>query len=261
VIFVNIKNNIAMDSKTLTFLRLMGLYQILDPNTVKIYGYNIHHIVIMIFVSFLFVVSMLFPIGLIYLRNDITAFLYYGGCLSNFMLSCFKIFKVMYCSKDIWKFIDVTRYYLNTYKHYNINVLKNWDTRSIRAIYIYIMIWLIGFISWFSSPYILNEYTVKIRNIDGSYSNYRVNIFNIYLIASDETYNMHFYIFYIIEIIIHFCYVYSSVVSDIIIILISFEINSRMEIICIACGSLNYNICPKEGLSELFFVSLNIKYN
>jgi len=250
-----------MDSNTLTFLRLTGLYQILDPNTAKMYGCNIYHIVIVIFASFTLVVSMLFPIGFIYLRNDIIALMYYVGCISNFMLCCFKVFIVLYYSKDIWKFIDVTKYYLTLYKHYNINVLKNWQTRSTRVMSIYIIIMFIGFSSWFFSPYVLNESTVTIRNIDGSYGKYRLNIFNLYLIASDETYNMYFNVFYLIEIIMNICFLYFTIVCDIIMILISFEITSRMEIICIACGSLNYNIiCSKEGLSELpDFVLLNIK--
>lgn len=260
MVFANVKNNIIMDSKVLKFLRLTGLYQILDPNTAKIYGCNIYHIVIVFFASFTLVVSMLFPIGFIYLRNDIIALMLYIGCISNFMLCCFKVFNVLYYSKDIWRFID-TKYYLTLYKHYNTNVLKNWETKSTRVMYLYIIIMFIDFSFWFFSPCVLNESIVTIRNIDGSYGKYRLNIFNLYLIASDEMYNMYFYVFYFIEIIMNICFLYFTIVYDIIMILISFEIISRMEIICIACGSLNYNItCSKEGLSELpDFVLLNIK--
>jgi len=250
-----------MDSKASTFLRRTGLYKILDPNTAKIDGCNIYHIVIVFFAWFTLVVSILFPMGFIYLRNDIIALMFYVGCISNFMLCYFKVFNVLYYSKDIWKFIYVTKYYLTLYKHYNTNVLKNWQTRSTRVMYLYFIIMFIGFSFWFFSPHALNESTVTIRNIDGSYGKYRLNIFNLYLIVSDETYNMYFYVFYVIEIIMHICFLYFTIVCDIIMILISFEIISRMEIICIACGSLNYNIiCSKEGLRELpDFVLLNIK--
>jgi len=247
-----------MNLNTLKFARLTGLYQILNPNTTTFCGCNIYHIVIVFFGSYMLTMSMLFPIGLFYLRNDIIAFMYYMGSISNLLLSCYKMGNILYYFKDIWKCIADTSFNCISYKHYDRNVFKKWQTRSLRVTYIYIVITVFIFFCWIFSPCVMNNSIRNIRNTDGSYSKYRMNIFNLYLIASDETYNLNFYVFYVIEIIINICYLYFTLVCDILMILIYFEISSGMETICIACESLNYNtICSKNDLSEyLNFVSL-----
>lgn len=246
-----------MDSKqekqyifNMKLARIMGLYQILIPNSFSIFGYNIYHIITVFFVSFTFAISMLFPIGLLYLRNDIIAIMYYMGCISNFLLSCFKMVNILYHSKDIWKCIDVTSFNYISYKNYDRNVFKNWQTRSIRVTYIYIVIALFAFFCWIFSPCIMNKSVIAIRNIDGSYSKYRMNIFNLYLIASNETYNRNFYIFYVIEIIISICYVYFTIVFDVLMLLVCFAISYQLETISNTIKSLGHEICTRDIMSE-----------
>lgn len=255
-----------MDSKhekqyifNMKLAKIMGLYQILTPNSTSIFGYNIYHIVIVFFGSFMFVISMLFPIGLLYLRNDMIALMYYMGCISNFILSSYKMGNILYYSKDIWKCIDVTNFYFISYKHYDRNLFKNWQTRSIRITYIYIVIALFAFFCWIFSPCVMNKSIITIRNIDGSYSKYRMNIFNIYLIASHETYNMNFYIFYTIEIIVSVCYVYFTIIFDVLMLLICFAISYQLETISKTIKSLGYNLCIQDNIGAyvcgLFFTT------
>lgn len=234
--------------------RIMGLHQILTPNHITICGYNIYHIVIVFFGSFMFAISMLFPFGLLYLRNDIIAIMYYMGCISNFILSSCKMGNILYHSKDIWKCIDVTNFYYISYKHYDRNLFKNWQTRSIRITYLYIVIALFAFFCWISSPCVMNKSIVTIINIDGSHSKYRMNIFNIYLIASDETYNIHFYLFYVVEIIISICYVYFTIVFDVLMLLMCFAISYQLETISNTIESLGYEICSQDNLLSAYEV-------
>ncbi|XP_060835649.1 odorant receptor 46a-like [Rhopalosiphum padi] len=246
-----------MDSKhekqyifNMNLARIMGLYQILTPTSTKICGYNIYHTVIVVFGSFMLAISMLFPIGLLYLRNDIIALMYYMGCISNFVLSSYKMGNILYYSKDIWKCIDVTSFYFISYKHYDRNVFKKWQTRSIRVTYLYIVIALFAFFCWIFSPCVMNKSIITIRNIDGSYSKYRMNIFNIYLIASHETYNTYFYIFYIIEIIVSVCYVYFTIIFDVLMLLICFAISYQLETISNTIESFGYEKCTQNNISN-----------
>ncbi|XP_060876259.1 odorant receptor 46a-like [Metopolophium dirhodum] len=256
-----------MDSKqekqyifNMKLARIMGLYQILIPNSTSIFGYNIYHIVIVFLLSFTFAISMLFPIGLLYLRNDIIAIMYYMGCISNFLLSCFKMVNILYHSKDIWKCIDVTSFNYISYKHYDRNVFKNWQTRSIRVTYIYIVIALFAFFCWIFSPCIMNKSVIAIRNIDGSYSKYRMNIFNLYLIASNETYNKNFYVFYVIEIIISICYVYFTIVFDVLMLLVCFAISYQLETISNTIKSLGHEICTMDNMRTSNSIQLKEKH-
>ncbi|KAF0766000.1 odorant receptor 46a-like, partial [Aphis craccivora] len=231
-----------MDSKhekqyifNMKLAKIMGLYQILTPDSISIFGYNIYHIVIVFFGAFMFVISMLFPIGLLYLRNDMIALMYYMGCISNFILSSYKMGNILYYSKDIWRCIDVTNFYFISYKHYDRNLFKNWQTRSIRITYIYIVIALFAFFCWIFSPCVMNKSIITIRNIDGSYT-------------SHETYNMHFYIFYIIEIIVSVCYVYFTIIFDVLMLLICFAISYQLETISSTIKSLGYNLSIQDSI-------------
>ncbi|XP_025195448.1 odorant receptor 4-like [Melanaphis sacchari] len=255
-----------MDSKqekqyifNMKLARIMGLYQILTPNSTKIFNYNIYHVVIVFFGSFMFIISMLFPIGLLYLRNDIIAFMYYMGCINNFLLSSYKMGNILYYSKDIWKCIDVTSFYFVSYKHYDRNLFENCQKRSIRITYIYIVIALFAFFCWIFSPCVMNKSIITIRNIDGSYSNYRMNIFNIYLLASHETYNMNFYIFYIIEIIVSVCYVYFTIVFDVLMLLICFAISYQLETISNSIKLLGYEIATQDNIRTSKSIQLEKK--
>ncbi|CAI6364119.1 unnamed protein product [Macrosiphum euphorbiae] len=256
-----------MDSKqekqyifNMKLARIMGLYQILIPSSFSIFGYNIYHIITVFFVSFTFAISMLFPIGLLYLRNDIIAIMYYMGCISNFLLSCFKMVNILYHSKDIWKCIDVTSFNYISYKNYDRNVFKNWQSRSIRVTYIYIVIALFAFFCWIFSPCIMNKSVIAIRNIDGSYSKYRMNIFNLYLIASNETYNRNFYIFYVIEIIISICYVYFTIVFDVLMLLVCFAISYQLETISNTIKSLGHEIRTRDIMRTSNSIKLKEKH-
>lgn len=231
--------------------RAMGLYQILNPNSTKIYGHNIYHIVVLVFGSFMFAASMLFPIGLVHLRNDMIAFMYYNGCISNFLLSCYKISNILYYSDIIWQCIDVTSFYFISYKHYDRNVFKNWQKRCTQTTYVYIIIALFAFFCWIFSPSAMNKSIIMIRNVDGSYSKYRMNIFNIYLLASHETYNLHFYVFYAIEIVISICYMYFTIVFDVLMVLICFAISYQLETISSTIETLGYKTrTPQDIPSE-----------
>ncbi|VVC36724.1 Hypothetical protein CINCED_3A012535 [Cinara cedri] len=93
---------------------------------------------------------------------------------------------------------------------------------------------------WISSPYVLSKTIVTIKNLDGSYAKYRMNIFNLYFIASDETYNKYFNVFYLIEITVAICFTYFSVVFDIVVITICVTISCQLDAIGDAFQSLGH---------------------
>lgn len=185
-----------MDSKKLKISRLADLYHILNSNTTTFCGYNNDHIVFWFFRSFLFAVSIMFPIGLQYLRNVIIEYMYYIGCISNFILYCYKIYNVLYYSKDIWKLINVTKLYLSSNKHYNSNVPKNRQTQSVQIIHLNTTVKLFASFTWFFSQCVLNKSKIAMRNnIGRSYSKYQRNI-NLNVIASREMYNICIFIYF-----------------------------------------------------------------
>lgn len=238
----------------LKLARLVGINRILDPNTTKLFGYNAMHIIIVFFVLFVSTSSMLCPIGLYYLTNDVTAFIFYLGCVINLLLSCYKIINVLYYSEDLWKCIEITSIKFISYKGNNMSIMKNWRLRSIRVSYICFTIVFAAWFCWSLSPCAFKKTTIKIKNLDGSYNYYRMNIFNIYLLVSDETYNNHFNIFYFIEIINGVCFFYFTIIYDILMITMCFAISCQLEAIYKSFKFLGYNCSKRKYLSTYRFI-------
>jgi hypothetical protein len=223
-----------------TLSKYVGLYQVLHPNTKTLFGYNMYHIVIVFFGLLTLSVCLLFPIGLYHLMNDVTAFILYIGCIDNFVFSCCKVINILYYIEDIWKCIDVTGFGFMKYKHYDVNVFKKWRRLCVQITYICSSLTFFALICWNSSPLILNNTKIRIRNLDGSYNTYRLNVFNVYIMASEETYNEHFYVYFFIETIIGICFTYFTVIFDIFMITMCFALTCQLETVCHAIQSLGY---------------------
>lgn len=229
--------------------KLMGLYQILDPNTIRIFGHNVYHIGLVFVSLYMMAISMLCPIGLFYLMNDINAFVFYLGCIQNYVFSCYKIINLLYYSNDIWKCTDISSVKFLSYRYYNRSIFKNWQTRSIRLSNIYVSLSVIATLFWLIISKSLSKNIVTIKNLDGSFSKYRMNIFNLYLIASDETYNRYFNAFYLIESIIGVAFLYFSILFDVLMVMMCFSLSCQLETICDAIKSLGYRYSNKDVLS------------
>lgn len=219
----------------------VGLRRILDPKTTcKLYGYNVYHAVIMSFVLYLFVVSTLGSIGFYYTTNNMIMFTLCMGCVTNFLFSCYKMMHVVVHSKYIWECMDVTRFDFMSYRHYDKNIFEHWRHRTVRTLSLYIVIIFFTLLIWTSIPLVFSSTLMEIKNTEGSHSFYRMNIFNIYLTVSDETYNNHFNAFYFIEIIVILCFLYFSMIYDSIMVTMCFALSGQLETITNAVKLLGY---------------------
>lgn len=230
-------NQYVIDIKLLKYL---GVYQILEPNTKKICGYNAHHIVSVFIGLPMIIVTMLCPFGLYNLLNDITAFILYLGSVNNYLFSCYKMFSIAKHSKEIWACIDVTRRDFMRYRNYNRNVFNYWQKYTLRVMYSYLSVVLPPVLVWFLSPCVLRNTTVAYRNMDGTYSKYRMNIINLYLVVSAETYNRNFYKFYFLELTTYCGFYYFSVLFDILMGMLCFALSCQLETIADGIHSLGY---------------------
>lgn len=226
--------------------KFVGLFQILNPNAIKILGVNVYYILIWINVLQVIAVSLLFPFGLYYLKNDITALVYYVGVITNILFGCYKIINMMNFSKDLWMCIDITSFNFMMYKHYDMNILKKWQKVSLRLTYLIFITVTIVFLVWSLCPfYITKNIVAKTKNIDGSYSEYRLNIVNLYFMVSDNTYNEYFYIFYLIEVLIVASFLYFTTLFDTFMIMLCLAISCQLETIFHAMASLGHKKSSK----------------
>lgn len=226
--------------------RLLGLYQILNPDTTKIYGCNVYHIIIWFIILITFAVTLLSPFDLYKRKNDPSAFTYHIGAISNVVLSSCKMINILYNLKDIWKSLDIANIYFLKYQYYNINIFKNWQNRTHRIVCAYFSIITIPYVTWTIIPFFITQPSINIKNQDGTYSVFRLNCFNFYLFVSDKLYNEYFYVFYSIDFVLITGFYYFSIIFDILVIWLCFAFSCHLETISDGIESLMNKKCPKE---------------
>lgn len=227
----------------LKIAKRIGLYQILDPSSMKIRGYNAYCVVFFV-VSLLidFIPSTIFSSGLYFWRNDNLTFFFNIATLSNILFASFKIFMILYNSGKLRKCIDVTSFnFLSHYQYYNENLSKQTRKRVIQLTNAYGIFMISVSIMWTISPIILSGVVVKIKNADNSYNTYRLNMIGLYFPVSSETYNDHFFIFYFIEMIIVNSVIFFYFVTDILLVSLCLAFRCQMEKISEAIQLLGHN--------------------
>lgn len=240
--------------------RLFGLNQILNPDTTNIYGYNVCRPVIYFWIIIMFVVLLLSPLGLYKRLNDPSTFSYYIGTTNTIAFSLYKVIHILCYSTNIWECINIANVSFLKYHRYDINIFKNWQKRTHRVVCTYLMIITIPYVTWTIIPCFISQPIINMRNLDGTYSLYRLNCFNLEMIVSDEIYNRYFYAFYFIEFIVISGFYYFSIIFDILVIWLCFAFSCQLETVCCGIETLLINKCPNDLSGKLNVTNLII-YN
>lgn len=242
----------------LRMAKIIGLYQIFDSETTKIYGHNLTHIGILVLFLFVFTISTVNVIGLYYLANDLNVFMYFTGLLINFLLSCYNIANILYHSKNLWKcMVNVTCCNFLSYQKYNKNVFKSWWSLTVQVLHIYNIIFIIAVVFWLINPFVIKYALthITIRNRDGLYIKYRINIYNMFYMIPNDMYNNNFNIFLLLDIIICIGFDYFLMIFDYIIIIMFFAFSSQLETISDEIASLDHE-CLQNDLNTYSFYYL-----
>lgn len=223
--------------------KLMGLYQVLDPEAVRVFGQNVYHVVV--FVCLLLpacAISALSPISLYRLSDNDVAFTFYLGTITDLTFSIYQMIIIMRRSGIFWRCIDVSLAdFLTVYRRgYDKRVFQRWRQRthrltwSIAAAYVII----IGF--WLITPYVFRDVVIKARQPDGTYGVYRMNVLNLYVMASAETYNEHFVAFHVFEQTLNMFMMFITVVFNLSSIMMFFAIGCQLQTISVAIETLGH---------------------
>jgi len=224
--------------------KIIGLYQILDPRTVRCCGYNVIHIVMTFFALYLGFMSIAVGAnGAYYLNNvHIPSLLYLIGsiCLYNV---CYKTYVIIRYSERIWDCLSVTRFnFAKHERHDGGRLLDAWRNRSIHVTYVYVSINIIMILSFVTIATVFNGTIVEFENRNGSSSNYRINVLNIHLLAlfDDAKYNRHFGLFFFLEGMIVAITIILNLMLDVILITLSLALICQLQMVCTAFESLGH---------------------
>lgn len=214
-----------------SLLKRFFFYQLLDPNTAKIFKWNIYKCIHVVFIvtilSFIIfsLVSFLTETKESLKYIDLSSIIY---TYFNFVLSLFKILRVLYKSDTIWDLLNVTRTDFLKSKPCRIYMKTMYEYRetSIKISNYIFRYFLMVFIIWMSFPVIL-----KIFMMPKNPNQRHTNIFNLHYPVSVNFYNQCYFMFYFMELIIETFIAYAATTVDIFLISISLVIISQYEVL------------------------------
>ncbi|XP_025424667.1 uncharacterized protein LOC112693690 isoform X2 [Sipha flava] len=240
-----IKTKNIFNSKLATFVTIR---QILNPSTTKICGYNVYHLLIILFMFYMLTLSISLIVSLYYIMNDNIEISLYWGYIENFIFACFKMINILYNSKDLKKYMHVTSYNFMTYQHYNQKIFKNWQYRLTLLIILYLIIINFAYFSWGLIPLLFNHNSISIRRFDGSVEKYQLNIYNLFLIVPADMYNDNFNVFFSFELLTLCIFTYFTIIPDILIFTMIFALTCQLEAVNDAISSLGYNANASDNM-------------
>lgn len=203
-------------------MKLIGFYQFLHGP--KAYGVFFR---VCITIYLLFLPSILI-MSLYYCSvNNINGSVHYLICLMSTILASFKINCFRLNIQEIWNCIIAMSTDRLSYEYHDELLLDMGRNKSKSYAIFFIFIWVSSISIWILSPFFLNEYVHNIKIGDNIY-HYRYNTLNWILPVTDQFYNEHFNIYYVLETLSVICGVYCSIVFDV--LLISFCVSIRYQL-------------------------------
>jgi len=239
-------------SCNIRLLKIMGLYQILDPKSDKLFGYNIYHIAVILAISYVCPFSvMLFVDGIYFWNYYKVESIIHLSIAGYILFLCYKMMKIIRHSDKLWECLSITRFDLLSCSDQYNKPMEVCRKRSILYMYTHAVFSYFPVFCWVICPLIFNNIFYTISDIKGSTNNYHMNVINVYVFISDETYNEFFGVFYVIEIIFTILTVMFLNIFNIHFITMCMAISGQLQTICSAFESVGYDEFQDLGLPRI----------
>jgi len=238
---MNIQGNSERVFNQLLAWRL-GIYQVLDPETVTFLGrHNVHYRFLVFCTIYQCVMAVLMGLcGLYYFMNNIVVSIPYFSFLVNMVYASYKMYILLNYSNIIWDCMSVTRFEFTSCGLRGRYTLDMWRNISIKKTNIYTIFFLSMLISYVACPLVFNNTFITMKNHDGSFSVYRLNVLNLYLYFSEETYNTYFYFIYIAETMgISVCVVF-VIIFDTVVNTLGYALSGQLQMMSTALESFGH---------------------
>lgn len=212
----------------------VGLRQILDPGTAKVFGYNVYHLLLMFgLVLPTFTIVVLTMIGLYWWANDRLAVMLYASYAFQFSFCCSKILCIIRNSGALWECYESLATLTlapgdrrGSYRHWSrLSALL-----SLMLVAMSVFVWC----GWFACPFafpLSGRTELVIEGSVGVQYKYRLNLYNLNFLVSDAVYNENFYAFYGLELIVLTNTVYSILLFDMIIVTMCSALCCRLQMV------------------------------
>jgi len=112
----------------------IGLYQMLDPGTIKYHGQNVYHVVTAFIALYVCVILIMFNVSGVYCwTNNMTISIDYFWKTESSLFIMYKMWIVIHQSNDIWNCLSITWYgFTSSFSFQKRHILDRWRKRSMR---------------------------------------------------------------------------------------------------------------------------------
>lgn len=221
----------------LKLMKITGFYQIMSPDALTFYGYNVYKVIAGIEVAVGVCTTAVLFLSVYYLDeiNEITNHLMLIAAL---FFATLKIFWVSRNTEIIWNTLDMASINFLSYKGHKKELLKTARARSIPLSIFFVILWSSVFFAWSLSPFFLDGIYLEVE-FDGEMRRFRYNLFNYVYPVSEQFYNEHFSYFYGIELIQIIFWAHGTIAYDTFVISICISIVFQLKTIAVSYASLN----------------------
>lgn len=214
----------------LKLLKRYHFYQIFEPDGVKIFGWNAHRFICILFIVISQTIMIYANIGLIVDLDLANAelVLVISAHLENYI--CLSKLIVLLCNVNkIWDLFNVAR--LNFLKSKlccgQVKILKKSRDQSIKMTNAYFIFTSVIMAEWLIFPIVLNTFLAP-ENIN----EYRPhNIFEFLYPVTLRTYTDYFLTFYILDLLVAAFMLFTAVMSDTILVSICWVLSAQYEVL------------------------------
>jgi len=222
-------------------MKLIGFHQLLDPNAITKFGYNIYKVGGYMNVLFLILNIIMCNMSIYHSRYDFSMIIRYIMIMFAQFFTMVKMWFVISKSNVLWKFISFTSTDFLSYSGHQKNILMKARTKSIKISNIFTMFWIVFVAILILPPIITNDNYLNIRSKDSTYNQYRYSVLNLLFSVSTQFYNDYFNIFYLYEAYSLMIYGYSMIIFDCMVISFCITISYQLKMIASSYSTLGNN--------------------
>jgi len=228
-----------------TFFKIIGFYQMIDPNSPKMFGFNILNSVNMLLIVLTTTTTVIGTIGFIYKTDESMAnsfknmqTVFYIACIT---VANLKMITIIYNADTLWNLFNIAHESFLSNKYFKRNYYKIVSRGKYieRTSPLYFLVFFITALSWIIIPNISNDY-ISSDEMQGNQNHHKINVVNMNYPIAAKTYNIHYNVFYVLECVMFLYAVYGLVIYDIFLISILHILCIQYEMISTAYENLRF---------------------
>lgn len=236
-----------------TLFKIIGVYQMADPNSIKMFGFNVYHLVNVTLIILSTIMTIFGLSGFIFINNDIcessdlVLIIFFVTCIT---VGHFKTSMIINNANKIWGLFSVSHERFLSSRHskkHFYKVVKCGDRLS-KFFNGYFCLMLVTMTLYAMIPIIINYHFAANKTLHGEMIR-KINVINLKYPVTTDIYNAFYVVFYILECILLFCVAYGIFAFDLFAMTMLMVISVQYEVVALAYEHLEEPMDSENGNS------------